>query len=258
MYFDNFQKFLYDFDLGSSQKFLLVTDITKNIRFKKDFIDNIQLYETYKMNDGESIEMVSEKIYGSPDYHWVLMLLNQRYDYVEDFAVDSATLDQMIERKYGDRKTDVVHYLDESGFVTNPSLTITMVNTPHPIAVNRPLFGDMEVGNVIRRKTSIGDYTARFDGFTADNDLRITMTNGNFKIGDTVTVYKYYDDVNGNFVEEAIGTSKILNVTIPEVYTPITNYEKEYYANEKKRIIKIVPQAYMQQILSEFDTLMQQ
>ena len=258
MYFDNFPKVLYDFDLGTAQKFLLVKDITKNIRFKKEFIDNIELYETYKMQDGESIEMISEKIYGTPDYHWILMILNQRYDYVEDFPSDSATLDAMIERKYGDRKTDVVHYLDQNGFVTNPSLTISISNTPHPIVVNRPLFSDMSVGNIIRRKTAIGDYVARFDGFTDDNQLHITMTTGDFKIGDTVTVYKYYDDINGNFVEEAIGTSKILNITVPEIYTPVTNYEYEYYLNEQKRIIRIVPQAYMQQILNEFDTLMQQ
>jgi hypothetical protein len=257
MYFDHFPKLLYDFDLSAGKKFVLVKDITQNVRFQKEFLDQMSLYESYRMVDGESIETVSEKVYGTPDYHWMLMLLNQRYDYIEDFPMASTVLDEHVTRKFGTRRNDVAYYVNKTHVVENPNIIYSIVDTKNKTVIGRTLLGDIRVGDVIRRKTIIGDYVGSFQGFVSNTqDINVLMTTGGFQQGDAITVYRYSDDQDGNLVETVIGTSTVTKVQNPIGYTPITNYENEYLINEKKRMIKIVPQQYLQQILSEFEQAM--
>lgn len=256
MYFDNFEKVLYDFNIANKDQFLLVRDITKNVRFKKEFIDQLHLYETYKMSDGESIEVVSEKVYGTPEYHWILMLLNQRYDYIDDYPLSTSQLETMIDEAYGDRKNDVRHYIDPNGHITNATVGVTLQNTIVP-GTDKRIFDYIVPGAVIRRKTAIGEYVGRIQSANTESKIATTlMTTGGFKPNDPVKIYKYTDDYQGNTTETLLGSSTVLDVTVPEGYTAVTNYEYEYFENEKKRIIKIVPQQYLEQILSEFDALM--
>lgn len=247
MYFENFPRFLYDFRISDdTDKLIAVTDITANVRFKAEFIKNISVYETYKMADGETIEMVSEKIYGTPDYHWVLMLLNERYDYVNDFALSSKNFDKFVKRKYGNRVDDTKHFIDENANVTNANGIITIQNSIEAL----------KVGSIVRRKTSIGDYTARVEQINSTSkQLTVMFTNGIIRTGDTISAYNYYTDQIGENQEQLLGSTKVLSVTVPSKYTMITNYEYEMALNESKRIIKIVPQAYMVQLLNEFESL---
>ena len=46
--------------------------------------------------------MLAEKFYGDPNYHWVIMLANQRYDYRNDWLLDTDTLERYVTAKYND------------------------------------------------------------------------------------------------------------------------------------------------------------
>lgn len=261
MYFENFPRMLYDFPVkgsnNGSSKFIGVTDITRNIRFKTEFINNISLYETYKMADGETIENVSEKIYGTPEYHWILMLLNERYDYIEDFALSSKQFEKTIQRKYGDRIDDAKYFINSNGIVTNGVALITIKNTIN--SENGLLLLDdlIKVGCVIRRKTAIGYYAGRVEEINpVTKQLKVMFTTGNFKTGDPIEVYNYYDDADGNYVQKFLGSSTVLSVSIEPEYTMISNYEYEIVMNEDKRIIKVVPPKYLSQLLNEFEALL--
>jgi hypothetical protein len=124
MYFSNMPKTLYQVSppsLGKDPEFVLLTDITRNYRFKKDIIDKIVIYDEYVMKDGETPELLSEMLYDSPYYHWVLMLLNDRYNYRTDFAIPSMYFDDYIASKYGTvelAKTTIIDVLDTRGLST--------------------------------------------------------------------------------------------------------------------------------------------
>lgn len=267
MYFDKFSNMLYDFKQGTNgeNQFVLVKDITANVRFKTEFIKSLQVYEPYKMQDGETIEIVAEKLYGSPEYHWILMILNGRYDYIEDFPLDGNKLEEMIDAKYKNRKNDTRYYVDKNGIQVTPEITLKLENTPDDTVVDLYLFDNVVNGCIIRRQTSIGNYIARINSFSyshvntiADEEVlcSATLTNGKLKVGDAVQILKYYDDADGNFVEELVGDSIVTEVNVPVTYTEVTNYEHEYLQNEKKRIIKVIPQLYLQQIINEFESMM--
>lgn len=119
MYFSNFPKFLYDFNYNNISKTSVVTDVTLNVRFRKELLSSITLYDEYDIIDGETPEIISERIYGSPEYHWVIMLLNERYDHVNDFPLDEYTLSNYMISKYGSTLYDVHHYENENGFIVD-------------------------------------------------------------------------------------------------------------------------------------------
>jgi hypothetical protein len=126
-YFDKLPEIFYNFPIGGSEKMVIVRDITANVRIYKSVLDNITLYDEYDIVDGETPELVSNKLYGSPQYHWAIMIANQRYDYLNDWPLPYDRLVQYCTDKYGEGNIyDIHHYEDENGYVVNddyPSVT---------------------------------------------------------------------------------------------------------------------------------------
>ena len=122
MYFQEFPEFLYDFKYGNTTKTSVVTDITRNIRFRKEVLENITLFDEYDIVDGETPEIVAEKIYGNPEYHWIIMLVNQKHDYISDFPLSEQALVNYIEDKYGATRYSIRHYINAAGFIVNSNV----------------------------------------------------------------------------------------------------------------------------------------
>jgi len=137
MYFKNFPSFIYNYDIAGVDTALLVKDITRNVRFRQQILANITVYDEYDILDGETPEHISEKIYGNPDYFWVIMLSNDRYDYVNDFPLPQFTLEQYISDKYPN-PYGVHHYLNVNGFVVDSSYAgaIAVTNKDYEYGVN--------------------------------------------------------------------------------------------------------------------------
>ena len=96
----------------------IVTDVTRNVRIRKEILSNITIYETYDIGDGETPELIAEKIYGDAKYHWVIMLANDIVDYVSDFPLEESRLVKVIEDKYANIN-GIHHYENLDGFVVN-------------------------------------------------------------------------------------------------------------------------------------------
>lgn len=118
MYFKRFPDFYYEYTINGVDQLKVVKDITLNVRLRKAVLENIALYDEYDVKEGETPEIIAYNVYGSAEYHWVIMLANERYDYIEDWPMDSRTLDTYITDKYTD-PYDPHHYEDANGFVVN-------------------------------------------------------------------------------------------------------------------------------------------
>ena len=119
MYFEEFPNFLYDFEINGKRKALLMTDITRNVRFRRDVLSNITVYDEYDIIDGETPEIIAEKFYGDAQYHWVVMLANNRFDYINDFPLDYPRLLAHMENKYGDQLDAVRYYVNADGKIVH-------------------------------------------------------------------------------------------------------------------------------------------
>jgi hypothetical protein len=119
MYFKDFPKFLYDFNYGTNNKTSVVTDITRNVRFRKELFSSITYFDEYDIVDGETPEIIAEKIYGNAEYHWIIMLANNKYDYISDFPLPEPQLARHITEVHGANANGIKHYINAAGFTVN-------------------------------------------------------------------------------------------------------------------------------------------
>jgi hypothetical protein len=111
MYFGEFPSILYQFNIKGKNVLKVVRDITLNVRPLEDILNNIELYNDYDIEDGDTPEVISEKIYGTPFYHWIIMLVNEKYDYTEDYPLSNDKLSTFVTQKYGSGNEYAIHSL---------------------------------------------------------------------------------------------------------------------------------------------------
>lgn len=120
MYFSSLPSILYPFTINGVDQFVVLKDITVNARFIRDVVSNITLYDTYNIGEGETPEIIAEKFYDNSEYHWVIMLVNERYDYINDFPLPYDRLAQYVTDKYGAGNEYISHhYENPEGWIVN-------------------------------------------------------------------------------------------------------------------------------------------
>tara|TARA_B110000467_G_C18311442_1_gene478401 strand:- start:1420 stop:2022 length:603 start_codon:yes stop_codon:yes gene_type:complete len=77
-----------------------VTNVLKRMRVRPELEQNISFYQTYLVKGHDTPEIVSEKAYGSPEYHWVVMLINNITDGKYGFLLNDRALTAFVEQKY--------------------------------------------------------------------------------------------------------------------------------------------------------------
>lgn len=97
-YFDHFPKTVYN--LGDQNSLDSIINLTVNYTFIGDLLKNTSAYYEYTIADGDTPEIVSHKIYGTPYYHWLILKINNIVDVNNDWPMDSKTFDTFISQKY--------------------------------------------------------------------------------------------------------------------------------------------------------------
>lgn len=87
----------------------LVTDIFRRISLNK-FKSNVVFLQTITVPDGYTIEQVSDKFYSSPDYHWVIMTINEIVDARKEWPMGSSDLLAHSKKKYGETEIYETHH----------------------------------------------------------------------------------------------------------------------------------------------------
>lgn len=136
MYFKEFPVLLYPFMIGGNRTLKAVKDITLNVRAIKAVQDNVMLYDEYLVGDGDTPEIIAERLYGDPNLHWTIMLVNQRYDYINDFPVTDATLESIVAEKYGAGNRDAQHSLFGRPHYEDPDGNVVDADAPFAQAVS--------------------------------------------------------------------------------------------------------------------------
>ena len=242
---------LYDFSLVTGTDYRLVLDITRNVRFRKALLENITTYDYYDIQDGETPEIISEKIYGTPYYHWIIMLANQRYDYINDFPLAHLELEAKVDDLYGQGNRYDTHHYTNSGVITEGSITLT-VNAPVVVGISI-----IQVGDIL---TSSNGCAARVNGVTLlgsassgyqRTSLSCSTRSGNISVADVLTVNRGSTQPYATQPYVIVATSFVVN----SGYVPVSNYDYENTVNESKRRIKIIDARLVASVLKDFSSL---
>jgi len=96
-YFNYFPKTIYQL---SGNTVYSALKITSRFNFEQSFKDNSAVGYEYDIQDGDTPEIIANKLYGSPERHWIVLLFNNIIDPQVDWPLDQRTLIRFIEDKY--------------------------------------------------------------------------------------------------------------------------------------------------------------
>jgi hypothetical protein len=114
-------KITYDFSIqNENPKPILIPDLMIRFNLKLSEAEKKISLFNYVILDGETPEIISHKFYNTMDYHWIIMLVNERFDYLSDFPLKDDLLLDLTKQKYGvDNADSIHHYEDDRGNVTD-------------------------------------------------------------------------------------------------------------------------------------------
>ena len=79
------------------------------------------------MKHFETIEALAERLYGDANLHWIIMLINDKYDYVNDFPLEQEALDTMITANYA--SPDATKWHKKDGLVVDSTVAGAVAQT---------------------------------------------------------------------------------------------------------------------------------
>lgn len=99
-YFSKFPKVLYSVNKeGNNAK--VVPDMLTRVKFLDSIISNQNLFFKYEIKGGETPEQIANRVYGNPEKHWIILLVNQLIDPQFDWALGPFEFEKHIKQKYG-------------------------------------------------------------------------------------------------------------------------------------------------------------
>lgn len=268
-FFSKFPQRTYGF-IGTTLGVKQVVDITRRVVLRSYAKNNQSLFIRYKIKDSESYEEIANRLYGSPKYHWILMLLNDVIDPFTDMPQRDYVLNKIIDKNY-------------AGY----SLFMKVVEFDGNFIV-----GETVTGNTASIDTASGNRVLTPTGYTAtvtswDSTYRemivksesgvSTLSDGiiiqGSTSGSTATFKRrvltkdavhHFEDSSGNILNPLPNpisgetTSPLISYTesseLSGVQT-VTNREYEELRNDKTREIKVMRPENIQQVVTELESI---
>ena len=116
MYFSSFPIIPYGSTDGTVKN---VTNLLRRVAIRTKVKSNAALYDTYNVKNGETPEIIADKLYEDPELHWVVLLINNVTDRYHDWPMSEQQFNTYVNEKYSN--PDGIHHYEisqESGDTT--------------------------------------------------------------------------------------------------------------------------------------------
>ena len=107
MYFHSFPIIIYD-SVGNGT-YKDVTNLLRRVAMRSKVKSNALMFDTYDVKEGETPEIIADKLYGDTELHWVILLLNDITDRYHQWPMNTPQFLAFINDKY-DNVDGVHHY----------------------------------------------------------------------------------------------------------------------------------------------------
>ena len=124
MYFGSFPVIPYD--SKGDLKFKDVTNLLRRVGIRTKLKSNALLYDTYNVKEGETPEMIANKLYGDSELHFVIMLINDITDRYHQWPMSLPQFQEFINDKYDD--PDGIHHYESTQTSGDTKVKIEVFN----------------------------------------------------------------------------------------------------------------------------------
>lgn len=112
-FFSKFPNIQYD--ISGKGNYVTLTDISRTVDINNLNEDKVSYYTYYNIQNGDRPDIISQKLYGNPNYYWTFFILNDQLKtgISNSWPLSSVALEQMISDEYD----------EYSALIINPELT---------------------------------------------------------------------------------------------------------------------------------------
>ena len=129
MFFENFPIIAYD-SVGN-REYKAVTDLLRRVALRSKVRSNVLVFDTYDVKEGETPEMLADKLYNDPELHWVILLINDITDRYHQWPMNNNQFIAYLNDKYSN--VDATHHYEISQVSGDTTIKINIGtdNTEH-------------------------------------------------------------------------------------------------------------------------------
>ena len=132
MYFEQFPLIPYD-SLGDGNP-KDVTNLLRRVKVRSKIRNNSALFDTYVVKEGETPEMIADKLYGDTQLPWIVLLFNDIADRYHQWPMTTGAFNKYVKDKYTNI-SGIHHYeITESSGDKELKIDVGTVNTDYPTA----------------------------------------------------------------------------------------------------------------------------
>ena len=124
MYFDAFPVIPYDSKGDLNYKD--VTNLLRRVGMRAKLKSNTLLYDTYNVKEGETPEMIAHKLYGDPQLHWIILLINEITDRYHQWPMSGGQFLDYLNDKYSN--PDAIHHYETTQTSGDTKVKIEVFN----------------------------------------------------------------------------------------------------------------------------------
>lgn len=281
---DFFKKFpLVDFDIKKDGTVQQMVDIFRSVRPVEEFLDDPATYSFYEIRNGERPDIVSTRLYGTPEFYWTFFVINEflhdgyrawpmsEEDLLEYLKTEYAGYAITTQPKFVEEQTDSIAGKFALGEIITGNLSGAQGRlVKKNVDMNQLIVQDVTLGTAgIHPVTGtdpsvvggafIGNITA------GDNDSTEPIAGGTS--GDVVASYRVFKYIDAPYYyyntldpdKKPVSNAAFLgNVagTVSEGSLAFETYrEHEIELNEERSRIRYISPEFINQFVDKFETL---
>lgn len=206
-----------------NNQYVKLTNILTRSAFLQEVVNNTGVFYEYEIKDDETPEIIADKLYGSVERFWLVLLFNKLNNPYYDFPLNSTQLNALFDSKYG--------YSAETAQITTHHYERRIKRT---VLVNGAEYAS-------------NTETVTISAKEANTTTGIAETNPYLPgTPDTINTYETITDAID------ASTSVVTEFTIAN----ISVYTYELNENESRRTIRLLDPQYAGRVEQEFKRLM--
>ena len=280
MYFSKFPVVRYPIKSESTFRLVLARNILRRVGLSDALKSVDAAFIEYDVKDGERPEHIADKLYGDPQYHWLVLLANEIVDPYNGWYKSDAVLSDYIQKKYA---YSCVHFTkaDDSYLYSNllfSGATLAQGSVQYSIKEYHPSLCRIIVeGSILSEgsailRTADGANTNitihRVDSGTVGiHHFEVEKTVFDYGAANAVVVADPLGEQTGSYssVGAVVGSipfwntyvGRYMGISGDKVNTyAVTNREYEFSQNDKSRTIKLLHPRFKTAAVEELESLM--